>query len=131
MSTKACLFIYDEDNNLIVQMNKRTDGQHYCFGADLADILNSTKIINGITANDNIENAANGMGCLAAKIISKFKTRVGDTYLYYKKEFSRFDYVYFLRKDCVVIINDFDLLFVGDYQSFYKFCKGPYEANTN
>jgi len=62
-----------------VQVYKHYDGYPQGHPVDLAKFLNRFRIVNGLT-NDSTE-VANGLDCLAAQYIAKFKTEPGDLYV--------------------------------------------------
>ena len=65
----------------ILNMYRQFDGYLSGHGKELFDFLDGMKMINGISGQKAGE-AANGAGCLAAQLVSKFKTGIGEFYLY-------------------------------------------------
>lgn len=49
---------------------------------DVAEFLNSGKVVNGISMSENAPVIFNGAGCLAAQLVEKFKDGPGGTYLH-------------------------------------------------
>ena len=64
-----------------VCMYRQMDGYPSGMGSDLAEFLNSGKIVNGISLAET-ERVFNGMGCLAAQMVAHFKDGAGGYYLY-------------------------------------------------
>lgn len=65
-------------------MYRQYDGYLEGHGKELADFLNGIEMINGITvgARQNYGTHANGVGCLAAQMVSHFKNgEIGGIYL--------------------------------------------------
>jgi hypothetical protein len=82
--------VADEDNNNevhketqnILCMYRQHDGYLDNHGLELAKYLQGFNIVNGIGHNTP-ERAANGMGCLAAQLITHFKHGIGSIYIYH------------------------------------------------
>lgn len=66
---------------VLVCMYRQFDGYPSGMGSDLAEFLNSGKLVNGISV-DETERVFNGMGCLAAQMVAHFKDGAGGYYLY-------------------------------------------------
>jgi len=64
----------------LVNMYRQYDGYPEGHGTELADFLNSGKVVNGIGANET-ERVFNGAGCLAAQMIAHFKEGAGGIYI--------------------------------------------------
>lgn len=105
MGTTALLRVYDEDEQVILALERNADG--YDFGSDIHSFIKQIKLVNGLGRKDNV---ANGMGCLAAQLVSHFKviypgesTSAG---LYYiaapSVDPANYDYAYDLRKGKLV-----------------------------
>ena len=67
-------------DNKVVTIYKQYDGYPSGFGLDLSTFLSKGKVVNGIGMDD--EFVFNGMGCLAAQVVSEFKEGPGGIYLY-------------------------------------------------
>ena len=66
----------------IINLYRQYDGYPTGHGAELAEFLNGFKIVNGL-GPDTPSRIANGMGCLAAQLVSHFKgDEAGQFYLY-------------------------------------------------
>jgi hypothetical protein len=63
-------------------MYRQMDGYPEGHGAELVSFLEGMVITNGINLGNQPEKSANGMECLAAQLVSHFKTGVGGFYLY-------------------------------------------------
>jgi hypothetical protein len=64
----------------LVNMYRQYDGYPSGHGTDLADFLNSGKVVNGI-GGDEKQTVFNGAGCLAAQMIAHFKDGAGGFYI--------------------------------------------------
>jgi len=108
-------------------MYMQYDGYPSGVGKDLADFLNSfDAITNGIRVGEE-RKTANGMGCLAAQMVSHFKTETGGTYLYPCKvnQDCGQEYEYHIILDRVVVLDDDrKTLFDGNWAQFADFCDG-------
>jgi len=62
------------DDKEIMVMYRHTDGYPEGHGVELAKFLKGMIIVNGIRLNDE-RRIANGMGCLAAQMVTHFKVR--------------------------------------------------------
>lgn len=78
MGTRSLTFIYDNDE-VFLCMYKQYDGYPSGYGKDLFKFLNGKNLVNGIGENKLV---FNGMGCLAAQLVSEFKDGAGDIYIY-------------------------------------------------
>ncbi len=64
----------------LVNMYRQYDGYPSNHGDELADFLNSGKVVNGIGADEK-HRVFNGAGCLAAQMIAHFKNGAGGFYI--------------------------------------------------
>lgn len=127
MGTRSLTFVYDDENQPIINMYAQWDGYPSGHGADLADFLNQFEAItNGIRVGDE-RKTANGMGCLAAQLVAHFKVGVGSFYLYpVTEKLCGQEYEYHIYKDRVTIFSyDKEHLFTGPWEQFHNFCKNP------
>lgn len=136
MGTRSLTYVYDtckDDNgqetyNPVVCMYRQYDGYPSGHGAELAEFLLPFKVVNGISGEVKIGQFANGMGCIAAQMISAFKKEVGGIYLHQpilgRDDWQEYEYHVFENR--VVIYSgaygDEDVIFEGDYQQFFNFC---------
>ena len=82
MGTRSLTFVYDGETP-IINMYRQYDGYPTGHGAELAEFLSQFEMGNGIPVGKTFEKKyANGMGCLAAQLVSNFKTEAGGFYLY-------------------------------------------------
>lgn len=81
MGTRALTTIKDNEGSTVVCIYRQSDGYQECHGSDLKKFLNNIHMVNGIPYGDE-RKLANGMGCLAAQLISNLKDKVGLFYLY-------------------------------------------------
>jgi hypothetical protein len=89
MGTRSLTRIFntykDENKNKqvkvqLVNMYRQYDGYPSGMGADLSEFLNSGKVVNGISSNEQ-QRVFNGSGCLAAQMIAHFKEGAGGIYI--------------------------------------------------
>lgn len=71
-----CLTHFRDRDTILCTLYRQMDGYPDGHGQELADFLNGFKVVNGINSRDEEEypKLANGLGCLAAQVISHFKT---------------------------------------------------------
>lgn len=79
MGTRSTTIILD-GNSELCRVYRQMDGYPDGHGVELAELCNVT-LINGIGPGCHAGTHANGMGCLAAQIISKLKDDIGGIYL--------------------------------------------------
>ena len=125
MGTRSLTFVYD-DTQKIVCMYRQFDGYPSGHGRELATFLNGfVDVVNGIRIGDT-RKIANGMGCLAAQLITNFKTEAGGFYLYptSTKDAGQ-EYEYHVYTDKVVVKETYDgnkTIFTGTWAEFSEFC---------
>ena len=66
-------------NDLICSVYQQYDGYISYVGKNIADFLAGKEIVNGYNSLDVTK--ANGIGCLAAQFIAKFKDGIGNLYI--------------------------------------------------
>ena len=83
MGTRSTIKFYSQFNQEqpLVSVYQQHDGYIDGVGYELAEWLKDKKIINGISGEKMSDGHANGMGCLAAQFIAKFKDRIGSFYI--------------------------------------------------
>jgi hypothetical protein len=126
MGTRSLTFVYDENSKPIIKLYRQFDGYPSGHGLELAEFLNSIEeITNGIRAGDRDRRTANGMGCLAAQMVSHFKKGVGEFYLHNVEGNDHWqDYEYHVYKHRVVVkTHDDTVLFDDNWAEFGTFCK--------
>jgi hypothetical protein len=80
MGTRSLTFVYD-GKEPIINMYRQYDGYPTGHGAELAEFLAPFTLVNGLGINET-RKVANGMGCLAAQLVTNFKDGAGGFYLY-------------------------------------------------
>ncbi|MBM4179627.1 MAG: hypothetical protein FJ211_09910 [Ignavibacteria bacterium] len=125
MGTRSLTFVYDERGEAIINLYRQYDGYPSGHGQELAQFLAGKRIVNGLSGDTSM--LFNGMGCLAASVVSHFKDAAGGFYLHpVSHNDCCQDYEYHVYEDRVVIKagygDQFDELFSGDWDSFNKFC---------
>lgn len=81
MGTRSLTIVLDEDGGDICVLYRQFDGFVTGHGADLKEFFRGFHVVNGY-GTDTPKRTANGMGCLAAQLISHFKKEIGGFYLY-------------------------------------------------
>ena len=129
MGTRSITVIQDESGSFVANMYLQFDGYPSYHGVNLGVFLKPFTIVNGFTGQE-LEPAANGMGCLAAQLISHFKEGIGGCYLYPPKERDcGQDYSYFITlkgqvKLQIKVMSYGKTLFTGPInQKFIDWCK--------
>lgn len=122
MGTRCLTFVHDGEDTLI-NMYRQFDGYPSGHGRELAEFLSGFEIVNGY--NEKKEKLANGMGCLAAQIISHFKVGVGGFYMepVTATDCSQ-DYEYHVYNNRVRVLDyNGNEMFNGTYDQFKGFCE--------
>lgn len=78
MGTRSLTYVYD-GGEPVVCMYRQFDGYPSGHGAELAEFLLSGKMVNGLSHKD--EKVFNGVECLAAQMVARFKKGPGGIYL--------------------------------------------------
>lgn len=81
MGTRALIHIKDEGKTLVT-IYRQYDGYPTGLGRDIALRLPGSKIVNGISGDNQAPKQFNGMGCLAAWLIANLKCGIGGVYIY-------------------------------------------------
>lgn len=83
MGTRSLTRVKDESGNILLTMYRQFDGYvEGGHGDELIGFLSGMVITNGISlGKDRPKKSANGMGCLAAQLVSHFKEGVGGVYI--------------------------------------------------
>jgi hypothetical protein len=141
MGTRSLTFVYEKYGQIqkpVCNMYRQFDGYPTGHGAELAEFLNGGKLVNGLGADEkNI--VFNGMGCLAAQMISHFKQTPGGFYIhptdvrdcgqdyeYHVSEKKNGLYVEVYNCGCNffgVSGDTHELIFQGNLKEFTEFCK--------
>ena len=135
MGTRSLTFVYDGSNSddgtnePIMCIYRQFDGYPSGHGHELAQFLNSKKLVNGYT--DKLSSTeANGMSCLAAQLVVQLKHGVGGIYIYAPmtgRDYSQ-DYEYHVYEDKVVVKDPTAVIFEGTWEEFAQFCLDPISA---
>jgi hypothetical protein len=124
MGTRCITFVYNDQFERLVGIYRQFDGYPSGHGKEVAKFLRNRIIINGIPAQKRIENASNGMDCLAASLIAELKTDIGNIYIIpTDSENCDQDYEYHIYESRVDV-KDYrkNLLFTGTWKQFDEFC---------
>ena len=140
MGTRCLTFVYDENRRSLVNVYRQFDGYPTGHGAELAEFLRGfAAVTNGIDMNET-RRTANGMGCLAAQLVSHFKQSVGGVYIHSVEDIDcgqDYEYHVYLNSDKQIAVqvkdrgcNMFglimsdrnDVLFDGVVAQFDEFC---------
>jgi hypothetical protein len=81
MGTRSLTYVYDENCEKIINLYRQFDGYPTGHGAELAEFLNSGRVVNGLDGMGK-ELQFNGSGCLAAQLVAHFKKESGGFYLH-------------------------------------------------
>ena len=73
MGTRSTTKILDEQGNHLVTLYRQFGGYPTGHGQDLATFISGRAIVNGFGLGMTAKTHANGMGCLAAQIITALK----------------------------------------------------------
>jgi len=128
MATRALINFVDREDGVSfsehpgvdkihVQIYNHYDGYPSGLGVTLADYLQDITVVNGLQSGQG--KVANGIGCLAAQVVSYLKDEPGYVYLYKPGEKNWEDYEYFIwcKEGHGVWISIFDYnnncIFVG------------------
>jgi len=82
MGTRSLTVLQDHDGKEIAVLYRQMDGYPSGHGAELAKYLKPFTVVNGFGLGAKRGKVANGMPCLAAQLVAKFKQEVGHFYLY-------------------------------------------------
>ena len=123
MGTRCLTFVYD-GNVPVINIYRQFDGYPSGHGHELAQFLNSKKLVNGYTDKNSAE--ANGMGCLAAQLIVQLKHGVGGIYIHPVTSTDCFqDYEYHVYENNVIVKDPTAVIFEGTWKQFAQFCLDP------
>ena len=86
MGTRSLTFVYEKYGQIqkpVVNMYRQYDGYPTGHGAELAEFLSSGRMVNGLAQTKTVKEIVfNGMGCLAAQMITNFKQTPGGFYIH-------------------------------------------------
>ena len=133
MGTRSLTYVFStnqEEAAPLVCMYRQYDGYLAGHGLELAEFLKPFKIVNGLGASTP-DKVANGMGCLAAQMVSHFKGDGPGQFYLHPTELGQDccqDYEYHVYKDVVTVYDSRgNLVFSGDWAEFYNECKAESE----
>lgn len=122
MGTRSITYVYENDKKLMA-VYRQMDGYPSCHGADLTRFLDGMEIVNGFNASTPTR-AANGMGCLAAQLVSELKDGIGSIYVVPANTKDDEDYGYHIYSDLTVKVTNFGKkIFSGSVSEFKTFCE--------
>jgi hypothetical protein len=142
MGTRSLTFVYEKYGQIqkpVCNMYRQFDGYPTGHGAELAEFLSGGELVNGLgVERDQLQ--FNGMGCLAASMVSHFKQTPGGFYIHpvdvrecgqdYEYHVSeKKDGLYIEVYDCgcnmfgVSSSEKHKLIFKGNLKEFTEFCK--------
>lgn len=81
MGTPCLTIFQDEEGQDVAVMYRQRDGYPARHGLELARCLNQVMMVMGLGSADG-PNVANGMPCLAARVVAEFKIEPGYIYLH-------------------------------------------------
>ena len=145
MGTRSLTFVHDETGHKVINLYRQYDGYPTGHGQELAEFLNSGTMVNGLRVGEDKQTYFNGMGCLAAQLVSHFKQGAGGLYLYpVTAEDCGQDYEYHVMYDDgtlkIKVYNcgfnmfgmtqddTYEPIFEGTLVEFTEFCKEKEEA---
>ena len=92
MGTRSTTAIKDEDGKTLVTLYRQYDGYPTGHGQELADFLKARTLINGI-GGQTARTHANGMGCLAAQLVTHLKgDQIGNIYITNEGDSQEYNY---------------------------------------
>ena len=128
MGTRSLTIIYDELDQELCTLYRQMDGDLNEHGRELAEFLSNRTLVNGIGISLHLDDKekANGMGCLAAQLVSHFKEDfVGSFYLVPSGSDCDEDFTYRVypkgkKLDLEVSDSKYDVIFSGDPTELVK-----------
>jgi hypothetical protein len=84
MGTRSLTHIKSEglESETLVTIYRQYDGYPEGLGKQYFEMLSSSTLVNGYLIGQENPHYFNGMGCLAAYLISKLKYQIGNVYIY-------------------------------------------------
>lgn len=97
MGTRSTTAIRDENGKTLVTIYRQYDGYPTGHGQELADFLKARTLINGI-GNQTALTHANGMGCLAAQLVTHLKgDQIGNIYITNEGDSQEYNYTVYSK----------------------------------
>lgn len=124
MGTRSLTFVYDEQGQIILVIYRQFDGSPGSHGFEIATFLVDGVVVNGISMSpDRPKKLWNGMGCLAASLVAKLKTEIGNIYIHAPEAVDcGQDYEYHIYSNKVVVKNPRNEIFSGTWTDYHTFC---------
>ena len=99
MGTRSIINVI-QDGRILVSMYHQSDGYPSGVGLELLKALNNGQatVINGFTPDHSTPRYFNGMGCLAAYLVSHFKKEVGNCYIHPPGQQEEYNYTVYLKE---------------------------------
>lgn len=120
MGTRSLTFVYNENNEPILNLYRQYDGYVAGHGNELAEFLDDLTYVNGLGAEP--KNVFNGMGCLAAQLVAHFKDCPGNFYIHSVNETDCWqDYEYHIYKERIVVKKHDEVIFDSDWEDFFGY----------
>ena len=130
MGTRSLTYVYenykDEQGNKVEQpiicLYRQYDGYPTGHGAELADYLNGMYVVNGLGLDQKDQKVANGMGCLAAQLVSFFKKdEAGQFYLHAPVLNADHwqEYEYHIQQDRILVYGYEKEIFSGTWTQYF------------
>ena len=124
MGTRSLTFVYEKYGQVqkpVVNMYRQYDGYPTGHGAELAEFLSGGRMVNGLAQTKTVKEIVfNGMGCLAAQMVTNFKQTPGGFYIH-PVDFNQDcwqDYEYHVYEKHVVVKNPTEVIFDGYWSDF-------------
>lgn len=110
MGTRSTIKFFNEfSDEPILSVYQQYDGYIDGVGHELANFLNSKKMINGFSDQTMEDGYANGMGCLAAQFVAENKIQIGGFYCTTANDNQSYNYeVRFIDGKFNIKVDDFD-----------------------
>jgi len=106
MGTRSTVKFYEEgQDSPILSVYQQYDGYIEGVGYGLAKFLDQINLVNGFNDTMKAGTHANGMGCLAAQYVSKFKGRIGGLYITDQDDQQEYNYEVRFNEDGELIIK--------------------------
>jgi hypothetical protein len=104
MGTRSTIHVKD-GNKTIISIYNQYDGYPTGVGQDLYEALNKgfTEVKNGFHGGDTMPEVFNGLGCLSAYLVTKFKDSVGQCYITNSKDRQEYNYFVSLKDNAVFL----------------------------
>lgn len=130
MGTRSLTYVYENHKNEqgdkveepIICLYRQYDGYPTGHGAELADYLNGMYVVNGLGLDQKDQKVANGMGCLAAQLVSFFKKdEAGQFYLHAPVLNADHwqEYEYHIQQDRILVYGYEKEIFAGTWTQYF------------